>query len=86
MRSLGSIINKILKILIPKRYTQVVVGYCSANLMLPLVFTLTKSVELRRMLFLPSSKHVAQLIQDVFAFLVNRYKQAYFLCFILINT
>lgn len=63
----------------PKRYMQVAVGYCSSNLLLPLIFTHMKSAELRKILFLPASEHESQLNQDLFALLVNRFKQGYFL-------
>ena len=63
----------------PRRYAHAAVQYCATNRMMPLVFTLTKPDELRKMLFLPGSANAAQLSQDVFALLVNRFQPGYFL-------
>lgn len=55
------------------------VAYCSENSLLPSVFTKTSSEELRRSMLLPASNHVTQLNQDIFALLMNKFKEGVFL-------
>lgn len=54
------------------------VGYCAHNGLLPEVLVKTPSKSLREMFGLPFNEHVSQLNQDVFALLVNKFKQGFF--------
>lgn len=55
------------------------VKYCVAHDLLPRIITIIPGNTLREMLFLPRSAQVAQLNQDVFALLVNRFRSGYFI-------
>lgn len=54
------------------------VGYCAHNGLLPEVLVKTPSKPLRKMFGLPFGEHVSQLNQDIFALLVNKFKQGFF--------
>lgn len=54
------------------------VGYCSYNGLLPEILVRTPSNILREMFGLPFNDHVSQLNQDIFALLVNRFQQGFF--------
>ncbi len=55
------------------------VFYCSENNLFPEVFVRTSTARLRELLLLPESKYETQLNQDIFALLVNRFGNGYFL-------
>lgn len=54
------------------------VGYCAHNGLLPEVLVRTPSNSLREMFGLPFNKQTSQLNQDVFALLVNKFQQGFF--------
>ena len=53
--------------------------YCIDNTLLPSLLTGTPSNVLREMLGLPPSEHQAQLNQDIFALLMNKFRPGFFL-------
>lgn len=55
------------------------ISYCVKNNLFPEIITRTSSYELKKLLFLPESKHRTQLNQDIFALLANRFIPGYFL-------
>jgi FkbM family methyltransferase len=55
------------------------VRYCVSNGLLPSVLCRVSCTELRRQLNLPASEYSAQLNQDIFALLMNRFRKGYFL-------
>jgi FkbM family methyltransferase len=66
-------------ILSSDRFHRVAVLYSAREQLLPEVLTRTRADDLRKMLFLPTSEHAAQLNQDIFALIVNRFQPGYFL-------
>ena len=54
------------------------VAYCAHNALLPQVMTRYDSKKLREELFLPASEEGAQLNQDVFALIANRFQPGFF--------
>jgi FkbM family methyltransferase len=49
--------------------------YAVRNDLLPNIFTSVTSKKIREILFLPSSRHITQLNQDLFALIVNKFKK-----------
>lgn len=52
--------------------------YCANHGLLPEVFVRTPASKLRELLLLPESPYETQLNQDIFALLVNRFRQGFF--------
>lgn len=62
-----------------RRYESVARRYCAERVLWPGVFCTMSGRELRRLLYLPESEYFAQLNQDIFALLMNRFRPGYFL-------
>lgn len=67
------------RILGSRRYGNVALRYCAENGLWPGVFCKMSGDALREALFLPQSSHHAQLNQDIFAVLMNRFRPGYFM-------
>jgi len=55
------------------------VAYCAGHDLLPGVIVRTPAARLRKILLLPESEYEAQLNQDIFALLANRFKPGFFI-------
>ena len=56
----------------------IIIGYALNNSLLPSIISKTESIDLRNILFLPKGPTNSQLNQDIFALLVNNFKEGYF--------